>query len=165
MKVVAAALASLVVLVSPFYAHSAGVGDKVPAFSMKDIKGNTVTLDSLNGKVVFLDFWATWCGPCKEELPALDAIYQKYAKDGLEIVAVSVDKSEENVAEFLAKKPVSFTVLTDKTGKLASSFSLVGMPTAFIIGKDGVIVHKHAGFSKSFLSVYEKEIVELLKKP
>lgn len=164
MKVVVAALAGLMVLVSPFYAHSAGVGDKVPAFSLKDTKGNTVTFETFKGKVVFLDFWATWCGPCKEELPALDAIYQKYGKDGFEVVAVSVDKSEPNVIDFLTKRPVSFTVLTDNTGKLASAFNLVGMPTGFIIGRDGVIVHKHAGFSKSFLPVYEKEIVELLKR-
>ena len=162
---IAAVLALFCLSMSPFKAYSAGIGETAPVFSLKDINGNTVTLDSLKGKVVFLDFWATWCGPCKEEFPELDALYKKYNKDGLEVVAVSVDKSESNVGEFLKKRPVSFTILTNTKGDVAEAYGLPGMPTAFIIGKDGEIKHRHAGFSKAFLPVYEKEIAELLKKP
>lgn len=164
MKVAVVALACLMVLASPFYAQSAGIGEAAPAFRLKDMKGNTVTLESLKGKVVFLDFWATWCGPCKEEFPELDALYKKYGKDGFEVIGISVDKSESNVAEFLKKRPVSFTILTNTKGDVAESYGLPGMPTGLIIGKDGVIKYRHAGFSRAFLPVYEKEIVELLKK-
>lgn len=164
MKAVATALFGLCLVVFPFYAHSAEVGGKAPAFSLKDLNGNTVTLDSLKGKVVFLDFWATWCGPCKEEFPELDALYKKYGKDGFEVIGISVDKSESNAAEFLKKRPVSFTILTNIKGDVAEAYGLPGMPTGFIIGKDGVIRYRHVGFSKAFLPVYEKEIVELLKK-
>lgn len=165
MKFVITALVCLMLFVSPFHAYSAEVGKKAPAFTLNDMKGNTVTLYSLKGKVVLLDFWGTWCSPCKEEFPELDALYKKYGKDGLEVVGISVDKSESNVAEFLKKWPVSFTVLTDTTGDVPESYALPGMPTGYIIGKDGVIRFRHIGFSKEFMSIYEKEIVELLKEP
>jgi peroxiredoxin len=159
------ALILLYTLFWPLYSHSAGVGEAAPPFSLKDMKGNTVTLESFKGKVVFLDFWATWCGPCKEEFPELEALYQKYGKEGFEVVGISVDKSESNVAEFLKKRPVSFTILTNTKGDVAETYGLPGMPTGFIIGKDGVIRYRHAGFSKAFLPLYEKEIVELIRKP
>ncbi len=165
MKFVIGALGCLMILISPFYARSAGIGEAAPAFTLKDMKGNAVTLESFKGKVVFLDFWATWCGPCKEEFPELDAIYKKYGKDGFEVVGISVDKSESNVAEFLKKRPVSFSILTNTKGDVAEAYGLPGMPTGFIIDKGGVIRYRHAGFSKAFLPVYEKEIVELLKRP
>lgn len=164
MKITAVAFILACLLIAPFKAYSAGIGEAAPAFTLKDMKGNTVTLESLKGKVVFLDFWATWCGPCKEEFPELDALYKKYGKDGFEVIGISVDKSESNVAEFLKKRPVSFTILTNTKGDVAESYGLPGMPTGFIIGKDGVIKYRHAGFSRAFLPVYEKEIVELLKK-
>lgn len=165
MRFVKTALILFCTLIFPLSVHSAGVGDNAPSFILKDLKGNTVTLDSLKGKVVFLDFWASWCGPCKEELPELEALYKKYSKEGFEVVGVSVDKSESKVVEFLEKRPVSFTILTDTKGQVAESFGLPGMPTGYFIGRDGVIQYKHVGFSKAFLPAYEKEIIELLKKP
>ena len=165
MNVIKAAITFFSILLSPLLGFSAEIGGKAPSFSLKDINGNTVTLESLKGKVVFLDFWATWGGPCKEEFPELDALYKKYGKDGFEVVGISVDKTESNVAEFLKKRPVSFTILTNTKGDVAETYGLPGMPTGFIIGKDGVIRYRHAGFSKAFLPVYEKEIVELLKRP
>ncbi|MDO8444869.1 MAG: TlpA disulfide reductase family protein [Deltaproteobacteria bacterium] len=165
MKIAAAALILSCLIIAPFKAYSAEIGGMAPSFSLKDITGNTVTFESLKGKVVFLDFWGTWCGPCKEEFPELDALYKKYGKDGFEVVGISVDKSESNVAEYLKKRPVSFTILTNTKGDVAEAYGIPGMPTGFIIGKDGVIRYRHVGFSKAFLPVYEKEIVELLKKP
>jgi peroxiredoxin len=165
MKTVIAALFSFCLIISPFSVYSGCVGDIAPSFTLKDLNGNTVTLDSFKGKVVFLDFWASWCGPCKEELPELELLYKKYGKDGFEVIGVSVDKSESNIAAFLKKRPVSFTILTNIKGDVAEAYGLPGMPTGYIIGKDGAIQHRHVGFAKAFLPVYEKEIVELLKKP
>ena len=164
MKTVIVALFIFCFIISPFAAYACAVGDNAPSFALKDLNGNTVTLDSFKGKVVFLDFWASWCGPCKEELPELELLYKKYGKDGFEVIGVSVDKSESNVAEFLNKRPVSFTILTNIKGDVAEAYGLPGMPTGYIIGKDGKIQHRHVGFTKAFLPVYEKEIVELLKK-
>lgn len=164
MKIASAAFILACLLIAPFKAYTAGIGEAAPAFSLKDMKGDTVTLDSMKGKVVFLDFWATWCDPCREEFPELDALYKKYGKDEFEVIGISVDKSESNVAEFLKKRPVSFTILTNTKDGVAEAYSLPGMPTGFIIGKDGVIKYRHVGFSKAFLPVYEREIIELLKQ-
>lgn len=164
MKTIIIALFSFCLIMSPLSVYSGCVGDIAPSFTLKDLNGNTVTMDSFKGKVVFLDFWASWCGPCKEELPELELLYKKYGKDGFEVIGVSVDKSESNIAEFLKKRPVSFTILTNIKGDVAEAYGLPGMPTGYIIGKDGTIQHRHVGFAKAFLPVYDKEIVELLKK-
>jgi thiol-disulfide isomerase/thioredoxin len=129
-----------------------------------DVNGNVVTLKQFRGKVVFLDFWAPWCDPCREELPALDALYKKYSNDGLEVIGIDIDSSEKLAAEFLRKVPVAFTVLIDKKSIMRREYNFRALPTAFIIGRDGVIRYVHMGFGNEFLQMYEKEIIDLLKQ-
>jgi peroxiredoxin len=154
----------LLVLTRPVFAYASLVGSSAPDFSLVDVNGKAVTLKQFKGKVVFLDFWAPWCDICREELPALDALYKKYSNEGLEIIGIDVDPSEKRVAEFLQKLPVTFTVLIDNKGILRRGYNFRTLPTAFIIGKDGVIRYVHLGFGKEFLQMYEKEIDELLKQ-
>jgi peroxiredoxin len=155
----------LLVIMRPIFVHASQVGTVAPDFSHPDLNGKAVTLQQLRGKVVFLDFWAPWCDPCREELPALDALYNKYSNDGLVIIGVDMDSSEKLVTEFLQKVPLSFTILIDGKGTLRREYRIRTLPTAFIIGKDGVIRNIQAGYGKEFLQMYEKEIVELLKQP
>ena len=157
-------LTRLLALTLPVGANAVQVGTLAPDFNLTDLNGNTVTLKQFRGKVVFLDFWAPWCDPCREELPALDALYKKYHNDGLEVIGIDIDASEKLVAEFLQKIPVAFTVLIDKKGIIRRAYSFRMLPTAFIIGRDGVIRNVHMGFGKEFLQMYEKEIAELLKQ-
>jgi peroxiredoxin len=145
-------------------ANAGQVGTSAPDFSLVDLNGNVVTLTPFKGKVVFLDFWAPWCDICREELPALDALYKKYRNDGLEIIGIDMDPSEKLVSEFIQKVPVTFTVLIDKKSVIRRGYNFRTLPTAFIIGKDGVIRYLHMGFGKEFLQMYEKEIDELLKQ-
>jgi len=145
-------------------ANANQVGSSAPDFSLMDLNDKVVTLTPFRGKVVFLDFWAPWCDICREELPALDALYKKYSNDGLEIIGIDMDPSEKLVAEFIQKVPVAFTVLIDKKGVIRREYNFRTLPTAFIIGKDGVIRYVHMGFGKEFLQMYEKEINQLLKQ-
>jgi thiol-disulfide isomerase/thioredoxin len=161
-KVIAIAL--LLALTLPLFANAGQVGSPAPDFNLADVTGKAATLKQFSGKVVFLDFWAPWCDPCREELPALDALYKKYSSDGLEIIGVDIDSSEELLTEFLQKVPVTFTVLIDKKGVIRRGYNFRTLPTAFIIGKDGVIRFVHMGYGKEFLHMYEKEIVEMLKQ-
>ena len=151
-------------LTQPVFVMAGQVGISAPDFSLVDVNGKVVTLKQFSGKVLFLDFWAPWCDACREELPALDALYKKYRSDGLEVIGIDIDSSEKLVAEFLQKVPVAFTILIDKKGVIRRGYSFRTLPTAFIIGRDGVIRYVHLGFGKEFLHMYDKEIAELLKQ-
>ncbi len=146
------------------FANAGQVGTLAPDFSLEDVHGNVVTLKQFNGKVVFLDFWAPWCDICREELPALDTLYKKYSKDGFEIIGIDMDPSEKKLAEFLQKAPVTFTILSDKKSIIRRGYNFRTLPTAFVIGRDGVIRYVHLGFGQEFSQMYEKEISELLKQ-
>ncbi len=162
MKIITLTL--LLVLTLPFFAQASQVGSSAPDFNLVDMNGKVVTLMQFKGKVVLLDFWAPWCDICREELPALDALYKKYSKEGVEIIGIDMDSSEKLVTEFLQKVPVTFTVLIDRKAFTRREYNFRTLPTAFIIGRDGVIRYVHLGFGKEFLQMYEKEINELLNQ-
>jgi thiol-disulfide isomerase/thioredoxin len=143
----------MLALTLPVFANADQVGTLAPDFSLVDVNGKAVTLKQFRGKVVFLDFWAPWCDPCREELPALDALYKKYSNDGLVIIGIDIDSSEKLLTEFLHKIPIVFTVVIDKKSVIRRGYNFRTLPTAFIISKDGVIRYAHMGFGKEFLDV------------
>jgi peroxiredoxin len=146
------------------FAHAAQEGTQAPGFSLRDLKGDTITLEQFKGKIVFLDFWAPWCVPCRDEFPALESLYRKFQSEGFIVVGIAVDASTEGVAKFLKKAPVSFPVLIDSNGTVAESYRLINMPTAYIIGRDGIVRYRHLGYGKELLLKYEKEIGELARE-
>jgi thiol-disulfide isomerase/thioredoxin len=162
MKIFAAIF--LLVIMLPIISQAGQVGTVAPECNLPDLKGNIVTLQEMKGKVVFLDFWAPWCDQCKEEIPVLDALFRKYRDNGLVVIAVDIDSSEKLLMDFLQKAPVTFMVLMDGKGAMRRAYRFRTLPTAFIIGKDGVIRYVHMGFGAEFLQTFEKEIVELLKQ-
>jgi thiol-disulfide isomerase/thioredoxin len=95
-----------------------GENEKALDFSLKDLKGKNYKLSDFKGKVILLNFWATWCPPCRYEMPLLDKLYKEYKKMGFEVVAVSLDSNPNNVTEYLKNNSVSFTILYDKEGKV-----------------------------------------------
>lgn len=137
-------------------------GQAAPAISGKDIKGKSVSLAGLKGKVVLVDFWASWCAPCKEEMPILEKLHSKYAKQGLSIVGVSVDNELENAADFAKKVGVSFTIVHDKGHAIADRYKPAKMPTSFILDRDGKVRFVHEGFEKADAKKIEAEIKSLL---
>jgi peroxiredoxin len=139
-------------------------GDVAPAISLADVHGTIVTLESLRGKVVLLNFWAPWCRPCREELPDLDVLNKKYSSRGFTVLSVCMEPSVSRVSEFLQKRPVSFPVLVDKDSEASEAYFISGLPATFLIGKDGVIRYKHMGSGKELLKIYEQEITDLLNK-
>ena len=148
----------------PSITYAGNAAELAPGFSLFDTDGNNVTLDSYKGNVVFLAFWATWCASCKEELPGLDILHKKFSKNGFTVLSVCVESSASVVTGYLNKHPVSFPVLVDKGGTVADMYRLSGFPASFVLGKDGVVRYKHRGYGKEFLTVYEKEILNLLKR-
>ena len=154
----------ILILFVPLHSYSGQIGTMAPAFSLVDLNGRTISLEQFSGKVVFLDFWAPWCIPCKQELPELDKLYKQFGKDGFEVIAISVEPSEKNVAAFLKKVPLSVHVLIDKKNEVSDAYRVSSLPTGFIIGRDGIIYRVLKGFSIESLPIYEKEIDALLKQ-
>lgn len=125
---------------------SAQVGEQAPAFSLKDNDGNTITLESLKGKVVVLNFWATWCPPCRAEIPDFKKVYAEYKDKDVEIIGVSLDhKGWDVITPFLKKWEINYSVVLGGA-KIARDYGNIrSIPTTFIIDRDGKVVDEHVG--------------------
>ena len=135
--------------------------EQAPTFEIPTATGTT-TLNDLHGQVVYLDFWASWCKPCLQSFPWMNAMQERYAAQGFKVIAVNVDKERGLADEFLRKVPANFTIVYDPEGKLASRYQLIGMPSTFLITRDGSIHQRHVGFLLSKRKDYEAEIRQLL---
>jgi len=157
-------LASIVVATALTLAAGAPpkVGDPAPAFSLRDLSGQTLDLASYRGKVVLIDFWATWCVPCREEIPHFVALQDKYRARGLVVIGISMDDTEPPVRAFYQKYGMNYPVAMGDA-KLADRFGgILGLPVAFLVDRGGRIARRHDG--QTAAAVFEKEIVALLGK-
>lgn len=123
-----------------------------------------LNLASYHGKVVYVDFWASWCGPCKQSFPWMKAMHEKYGKDGLVILAINVDQEKKLADSFLKEFSPAFPVIFDSTGTLASQFKVQTMPSSYLLDRNGKPRFKHLGFHDNKRALYEKEIHDLLSE-
>lgn len=131
-----------------------------PAFEGEDLNGGgKVSLEAWKGKVVLIDFWATWCEPCKKSFPKLEELRVKYGASGFEIVAVSEDDESSGIRQFGQTHGAKFPLVWDKDKSIADKYNPPNMPSSFIVDKDGVVRHVHLGYRDGA----EKEIEERLK--
>lgn len=122
-------------------------------------------LENYSGKVVMLDFWASWCVPCRRSFPWMNQMQEKYGQDGLVIVAVNVDREVENAAAFLQEYPANFEIIYDPDAELAKEYEVEVMPSSFIIDREGKIVDRHLGFKVKKQEEYEAMIRAALESP
>jgi len=160
MKTLLFALA-LVLLVAPV-ADALAPEDDPPPIDMPDQAGKKVDLNELKGKVVLVDFWASWCGPCKQEMPVLEELHKKYAKEGLVIVGVNIDNNPKKMTNFLRGTPVTFRVVHDRKLAVASKYEPGTMPSSYFIARDGKIRYVHEGFRKKDAAELEERVKGLL---
>ena len=137
------------------------VGQPAPEFSLPDLQGNKIELSSMKGKVLILDFWATWCPPCKEEVPHLVALQSKYRDQGLQIVGLSLDQAGASVVKpFADEHDVNYSMLIadDATAKSYGGVSMI--PTTFVVNRSGVVVKRFLGYTTP--EAFEEAILPLL---
>jgi thiol-disulfide isomerase/thioredoxin len=114
-------------------------------FSLSLLEGETKSLGSYKGKVVFLNFWATWCGPCRVEMPSIESLYNKYSDKGLEILAVNCSEDQATVRSFMKNEGFTFPALLDLDGRVSLNYGVQSIPTTFLIDRDGMIVLRLVG--------------------
>jgi thiol-disulfide isomerase/thioredoxin len=150
----------LPLILSTLLAAPARVGADSPDIDdipLETVSGN-ISLKNLQGKVVYLDVWASWCGPCRKSFPWMNEMQRKYSEAGLVILAVNVDAKRTEAARFLEKIPADFTVAYDPEGKLVSAIGAKVMPSSYIIEPDGSIANRHIGFMEKAMPEYELSI-------
>ena len=124
--------------------------------------GSALDLNSLHGRVVYLDFWASWCAPCRQSFPWMQAMKEAYERDGLSVVAINLDQQPDDAERFLQKFHPSFEVRFDPQGTLAEQFKVAGMPTSVVIDRHGVVRFTHIGFQPADSSAYENQLRALI---
>jgi thiol-disulfide isomerase/thioredoxin len=132
--------------------------------SLQDSQGQSVSLQQFAGKVVYVDFWASWCGPCRKSFPWMNAMQAKYQHKGLEVVAINLDVDSALAQAFLKKIPAHFNLRFDPNGDVAKAFDLQGMPSSLVFNRQGELVQTHMGFFDENISAYEQEIQMLLQE-
>ena len=155
-----------VVVVACFCAALPAVGldrGSVAPTVVFEVDTHSVVPADFAGKVIYLDFWASWCGPCKKSFPWMNAMQAKYGAEGLQIIAVDLDAKSQDGRRFLATFPASFGVVFDPAGTSARAYGVKGMPSSFIIGRDGKVALVHTGFSDASGDDLEESIVTALK--
>lgn len=160
------ALLGILILLVSTTASGLKEGDHAPDFAAPNLKKGqgVVELSDYRGKVVYLDFWASWCAPCLKAIPEIERIRSELPKDSFQVVAVNLDQQAKKALRFLEKHPVGYPSASDPKGRLPSQFGLETMPTSYLIDSKGVIRYVHPGFKKGDGSKLRHEIRALLAK-
>ena len=136
-----------------------------PNFTLDSMSGKPVALNQLRGQVVMINFWASWCGPCRKEFPALDQIYAKYKPMGFALVAINVESEKSDAEKFLATTPASFPILFDPDNKVSGSYGVSAMPTTVLVDRQGRVRWLHRAYKPGDEAKYIEQIRAALREP
>lgn len=160
---VGTAAALLVAL--PFSAPAGPVpAAPAPDFTLPERAGGEMSLAGLRGEVVLINFWATWCGPCRKEMPLLEQIYQRYRPLGFTLLAVNVEEDSDGALRWLEQTPVSFPVLFDRGNEVSRLFDVSAMPSTVIVDRQGRVRYVHYGYTPGTENVYQDQIRSLIRE-
>ena len=157
------AIASVIVATTAFATSSDTTGP-APAFTLAGLTGQQSGLNQYKGQVVMVNFWATWCGPCQQEMPLLDQMYKKFKPAGFTLIGVNVDKEAPAVRELMARKPVSFPVLLDPANQVSKAYHVNEMPSSVLIDRKGEIRYIHRGYRPGDENEYQDRIRQLIRE-
>jgi peroxiredoxin len=137
---------------------------QAPDFTLRQIDGPNLRLGEQRGRVVMVNFWATWCGPCRVELPHLSRLHDKYRSSGFVMLGVNIDEDPTQAKALAAKLGLKFPVLLDTDKKVVGAYDLSAMPATVLIDKDGRVRHLHRGYREGVEATYEQQVRDLLKE-
>lgn len=145
---------------SPAWAVEAG--EPAPTLRLATAKGDAVALDKLRGQIVYVDFWASWCGPCRRSFPWMNEMQAKYGAKAFTVVGVNVDKKRPDADRFLAQNPAAFTIVYDESGATPAAWGVKGMPSSYLVDGAGKVVFVERGFTDEHKAAMEQRIAQLL---
>lgn len=154
---------SLLLGAGPGQAAAPAPGSAAPDFTLRSAGGPNLRLKELRGQVVLVNFWATWCGPCREEMPLLNRLHEKYRGAGFTLLGVSVDDDPAAAIALAGRLGVKFPVLLDSDKQVSRSYDLSAMPSTVLIDRDGRVRYLHRGYREGVIDTYEQQLRELLK--
>jgi peroxiredoxin len=139
-------------------------GSQAPEFTLKSLKDKNLSLREFRGQVVMINFWATWCGPCRQEMPALNALYEKYRSAGFVLLGVDVDAESGSAAQMAGKLKVTYPILFDTEKKASALYLVSAMPTTVLIDRSGKVRYVQKGYLAGYEDKYQTQVRELLKE-
>jgi thiol-disulfide isomerase/thioredoxin len=157
-------MACLVSLMCVSLAGAAAVKGPAPNFTLKSMSGKNLKLSEMTGNVVLFNFWASWCGPCREEMPLLNALHKKYAPLGFTVLGVNVEEQLDGARGFLSNVPVDFPILLDNTNKVSKQYKVVAMPTTVVVDRDGNMRYLHEGYKPGDEKKYRQMVKKLVRE-
>lgn len=168
-KMLVAPLLGIAIAAASGHAAAVEEGQPAPDFELPGVRSqdSTVSLQDLRGKLVYVDFWASWCIPCLRSLPEINTIYERYKDQGLEVVAITIDDPLEDALDFLEdlEVPLAYHVVADQTAEVMDRYQVVGMPTSFLIDQQGVVRKVHKGYRDGDAELLEQAIQTWIDAP
>ena len=158
---------ALVLLLSQFVittASAATLDQAAPDFTLKSLDGKNLKLSELAGNVVLLNFWASWCGPCRKEMPLLNDLQKKYESLGFVVLGVNVEQNTDPAKSFLKKTPVDFPILFDSANNVSKLYDVIAMPTTVMIDRNGTMRYLHRGYKAGDEKKYKKMVKKLIRE-
>ncbi len=143
---------------------SAAVSGSAPNFTLKNLSGENLKLSEFRGNVVLINFWASWCGPCLQEMPLLNAIHKKYELLGFTVLGINVDEKSDKARAFLDDRGIDFPILLDDKNQVSKLYDLVAMPTTVVVDRDGKMRFLHKGYKPGDEAQYHKMVKELVRE-
>lgn len=158
------ALAALIVVAVAAPAAAVTIQDSAPDFTLKSLEGSNLRLEEYRGQVVLINFWASWCGPCRQEMPLLDRLHQRYVDTGFAVLGINVEGEEAPARELIDRIPVTFPVLIDEGQAVSELYKLEAMPSTVVVDRDGVVRYIHRGYKPGDEAKYVEVVKELIRE-
>jgi peroxiredoxin len=155
-----------VALAAQSVAAQAAVTPQAPApdFTLRSLEGRNTRLKELRGNVVLVNFWATWCGPCKQEMPHLNRLYEKYRSSGFTLLGINIDEDSRKAGDLVTRMGLKFPILLDADKTVSRTYDLNSMPATVLVDRDGRVRHVHRGYREGYENTYDEQIRALLKE-